>query len=130
MVDHLHPVDPERVEAARAAALHSSEAQDLGSLLSLLADPLRARILTALLATEEMCVGDVALALGVSEDSASYALRLLRSAGLVQRRSEGRLGYYRLRDGDLRAELVGTIDQLRRLAAAHPERYGDDAAEP
>lgn len=106
-------------------ALRRAEAQNLAALLTLLAEPLRARILTALLGTEEMCVGDLALALDVSEDSTSYALKLLRTAGLVQRRSEGRMGYYRLRDGGFRDQLVTTIEQLRALADAHPERFAD-----
>lgn len=127
MADHFHPVDPERVEAARGEAIPSGEAHELAALLTLLADPLRARMLTALLATGEMCVGDLALALEVSEDSTSYALRLLRTAGLVQRRSEGRMGYYRLRDGGFRDRLVAAVEQLRRLAAAHPERLSDDS---
>jgi DNA-binding transcriptional ArsR family regulator len=37
--------------------------------LTLLADPLRARILSALLLTEETCVGDLALALDATEDA-------------------------------------------------------------
>lgn len=130
MTDHAHPLGPDRVEAGRGAALHGGEAHALGAPLSLLADPLRARILTALLATEEMCVGDIALALDGSEDSASYALRLARSAGLAQRRSQGRMGDDRLRDGDLRTELVATIEQLRRLAAARPERAADGDVDP
>jgi len=125
-VADAHPVDPERVATARQAALSRGDAQELRALLSLLADPLRAQLLTALLPTGEMCVGDLALALDVSEDSTSYALRLLRTAGLVQRRSEGRMGYYRLRDGALRGELVATVEQLRRLAGAHPERSAAD----
>lgn len=126
MTDHPHPVDPERVDAARAEAIPSGEAHELAGLLTLLADPLRARILAGLLATGEMCVGDLALALEVSEDSTTYALRLLRTAGLVQRRIEGRMGYYRLRDGDFRVRLVAAVEQLRSLAAAHPERLGND----
>lgn len=126
MVDHPHPVDPDRVDAARTRAIPSGEAHELAALLTLLAEPLRARILTALVATEEMCVGDLALALDVSEDSASYALRLLRTAGLVVRRREGRMGYYRLRDGRFRDQVVATVEQLRALAAAHPERLGDE----
>ena len=120
-------MDPDRVETARSEAIPSGEAHELAALLTLLADPLRARILSALLATGEMCVGDLALALGASEDSTSYALRLLRTAGLVLRRSEGRMGYYRLRDGDFRDRLVATVEQLRSLAAAHPERFSDDS---
>lgn len=130
MAEHPHPVDPERVAAARDVALPRAEAQSLAALLTLLADPLRARILSALLVTEEMCVGDIAMALDVSEDSASYALRLLRTAGLVQRRAEGRMGYYRLRDGEFRERLVTAVDHLRALAEAHPERFADrDGAE-
>lgn len=119
-------MDPDRVDAARTRAIPSGEAHELAALLTLLAEPLRARILTALVATEEMCVGDLALALDVSEDSASYALRLLRTAGLVVRRREGRMGYYRLRDGRFRDQVVATVEQLRALAAAHPERLGDE----
>lgn len=93
----------------------------MGALLTLLADPLRMRILAALLVTKEMCVGDIALALSASEDSVTYALRLLRTAGLVVRRREGRMGYYRLRDGEALAELQASLERIRRLARLHPE---------
>ena len=121
MSDHDHPVDPDRVDAAREGGIGAGEAQGMAALLTLLADPLRARILAALLVTEEMCVGDIALALSVSEDSVTYALRLLRTAGLVVRRREGRMGYYRLRDGDAREELRASLERIRRLARLHPE---------
>jgi len=93
----------------------------MGALLTLLADPLRTRILAALLVSEEMCVGDIAMALGASEDSVTYALRLLRTAGLIVRRREGRMGYYRLRNGDASDALRATLDSIRRLAGLHPE---------
>jgi DNA-binding transcriptional ArsR family regulator len=68
----------------------------LSSLLSLLADPVRVRILYALDEVDELCVGDLALALTVSEDAVGYGLRLLRTAGLVANRKAGRVVYYRL----------------------------------
>lgn len=40
------------------------------------------------LLTAETFVDDAALAAGVNDNAASYALRLLRTAGLVQRRRE------------------------------------------
>lgn len=126
MSEHGHPVDPERVEAARTRGIPNAEAQLIGASLSLLVDPLRVRILSALLATDEMCVGDIALALDASEDAVSYALRLLRTAGLVHRRREGRMGYYRLRDGDTRPALEAVLARLRGLAALHPEAGADD----
>lgn len=127
MSDHGHPVDPERVEVARSGGITDGEAQVIGASLSLLVDPLRVRILSALLVTEELCVGDLALALDASEDSVSYALRLLRTAGLVRRRREGRMAYYRLRDGPARSALEAVLARLRDLAALHPEAAADDS---
>jgi len=94
--------------------------------LTLLADPLRAGLLVALLDTDEMRGGDLALALGVSEDSTSYPLRALRPAGLVQRRAEGRMGYYRLRDGELHGVLASAVEQLALLARMHLEQTAED----
>lgn len=97
--DHRHPVDPERVAKARARVPTGEEGDRLTSVLSLIADPTRARLLYALDVVEELCVGDLALALSVSEDAVSYGLRLLRTAGLVTRRKEGRVVYYQLAEG-------------------------------
>jgi DNA-binding transcriptional ArsR family regulator len=99
MSDHKHPVDPQRVAKARARLPSAEEGDRLTSVLSLMADPTRARLLYALDLVEELCVGDLALALEVSEDAASYGMRVLRTAGLVTRRKQGRVVYYRLADG-------------------------------
>jgi DNA-binding transcriptional ArsR family regulator len=93
---HEHPVDAQRVAHARARGLSAEDAGRLVSLLSLLADPVRARILYALDEVEELCVGDLALALEATEDAVGYALRLLRTAGLVATRKSGRVVFYRL----------------------------------
>jgi DNA-binding transcriptional ArsR family regulator len=93
---HEHPVDPERVARARVRGLSPDDAQWLTGLLSLLADPVRARILHALDEVDELCVGDIALALAASEDAVGYALRILRTAGLVATRKVGRVVFYRL----------------------------------
>lgn len=88
---------PESVE--ESLLLSAEDAERLSSLLSLIADPVRFRILYALEFCPEMGVGDLAETLNVSEDSASYALKLLRTAGLVRNRRDGRIIYYRLADG-------------------------------
>ena len=120
MIDHAHPVDPERVAHARARVLSADDASRLSGLLGLLADPVRSRILSALDHVEELCVGDLALALGVSEDAASYGLRLLRTAGMVANRRVGRIVYYRLADEfpePLLAHCVGQLITLTRAVA-------------
>ena len=96
---HDHPVDPERVARARSRLPGRDDATRLASVLSLLADPTRSRVLYALDLVEELCVGDLALALDASEDSVSYALRLLRTAGFVASRKQGRVVFYRLTEG-------------------------------
>jgi DNA-binding transcriptional ArsR family regulator len=93
---HEHPIDAQGVAHARSAVPSADETARLAGLLSVMADPLRLRIVFALDETEELCVGDLALALDVSEDAAGYALRLLRAAGLVTTRKHGRVVYNRL----------------------------------
>ena len=120
--DHEHPIDPERVAHARSRLPSAEDAARLTGLLSLMADPVRLRLIYALDVTEEMCVGDLALALDVSEDSVSYALRLLRTAGLLVTRKQGRVVFNRLaadfpaplRDHCLRQliDLTHTTDHL------------------
>jgi ArsR family transcriptional regulator, lead/cadmium/zinc/bismuth-responsive transcriptional repressor len=96
---HEQPVDPGRVARARSRLPGREEAARLTSVLTLIADPTRARVLYALDLVEELCVGDLALALDTNEDAVSYALRVLRTAGLVSNRKEGRMVYYRLAHG-------------------------------
>jgi DNA-binding transcriptional ArsR family regulator len=57
------------------------------------------RMLFALVSVDELCVGDVATTLDISMDQASYGLKMLRSAGLVETRRDGRVIHYRLADG-------------------------------
>lgn len=117
MSDHAHPVDPDRVALVRERLLDADEAARLAGMLGLLADPVRARILYALDVVEELCVGDIALALEASEDSVGYALRVLRTAGLVSTRKQGRMVMYRLSEGfpePLREHCLRALVELSR----------------
>jgi len=98
--------------------IDADEAERLADLLALLADATRARILFALGAVEELCVGDLAAALDVSEDAVGYALKVLRMAGLVRGRKEGRSVCYRLAEG-FPHEMLDHC--LRDLLAISPE---------
>jgi DNA-binding transcriptional ArsR family regulator len=122
---HEHPVDSERVAAARSSVLSVDDAGRLAGLLSMLADPVRSRILFALAAAAELCVGDLALALDVTEDQVSYGLKMLRLAGLVGFRKDGRLVCYRLSDGFPHQLLEHCLRQL--LTIATPPQAGASA---
>ena len=70
----------------------------LTEIFRVLGDPTRVRILHALSQSEQLCVGDLAQRLGVSESAVSHQLRLLRSARIVRARRDGRQMYYALDD--------------------------------
>jgi DNA-binding transcriptional ArsR family regulator len=116
LLDHDHPVDPTRVAQARKHLIDLAEADRLAALLGLIQDPVRCRLLFALSAAEELCVGDLALALDVSEDAISYAVRLLRTAGLVRFRKQGRVVFYRLSDGFPHQLLEHCLRELLTIA--------------
>ena len=115
--DHDHPVDPERVSAAKQSLISTDDAGRLAGLLGLLQDPVRQRILFALSGTDELCVGDLALALETTDDTVSYALKLLRMSGLVTFRKHGRIVYYRLSDAFPHQLLEHCLRQLLTIAA-------------
>jgi len=119
---HPHPVNAEAVAVARAELLSVADAGRLAGLLGMLADPVRSRILFALVTAEELCVGDLALALDVTEDQVSYGLKMLRLAGLVSFRRDGRMICYRLSDGFPHQLLEHCLRQL--LAIASQEAHG------
>jgi len=62
------------------------------------ADPCRLRILK-LLKDGELCVCEIMTALKRPQSSTSHHLSILRAAGLVRERKDGKWSYYRLADG-------------------------------
>ena len=96
---HDHPVDPAGVARAREGMPGDRLLAGMAAQLSLIADVTRLRILLALRAAGELCVGDLATAAGASDDAVGYGLRMLRTAGLVSFRREGRVVFYQLADG-------------------------------
>jgi ArsR family transcriptional regulator, lead/cadmium/zinc/bismuth-responsive transcriptional repressor len=77
--------------------LSVEKAQSMAEFMGFLADTNRLRILS-ILATKEMCVGDLAIALGMNESAVSHQLRTLRSIRLVSFRKQGRHVFYSLQD--------------------------------
>jgi ArsR family transcriptional regulator len=62
-------------------------------------------------ADDDVCVCEIEPALGVSQGAVSQALSRLFSAGLVERRKEGRWRYYTATDRAQR--LLGVLDETR-----------------
>ncbi len=71
----------------------------LSEVFQALADDTRLRVIK-LLEGGELCVCQITAAIGISQPKASFHLRVLRGAGLVAYRKEGRWGHYRLEERD------------------------------
>lgn len=92
-----HLVHLEQVRQVQPEVMSLDQAQQMAEFFSALADPSRLRLMSAL-ASQELCVCDLAAAVKVSESAVSHQLRILRSQRLVKYRRVGRNVYYNLAD--------------------------------
>src|SRR5580765_8653490 len=80
--------------------LDASSVTALAETFRILGDATRVRILDALSRTE-LCVGDLATLIGLSESAVSHQLRVLRGSRLVRPRRAGQMIFYSLDDQHL-----------------------------
>ena len=74
---------------------------DLAELFKVFGDSTRIRILYALFESE-LCLGDIAQLLNLSQSAVSHQLKLLKDAKLVKFRREGKIIFYALDDEHVR----------------------------
>ena len=79
-------------------------------------DPCRLRILK-LLKEGELCVCEIMTALSKPQSSTSHHLSILREAGLVKERRDGKWSYYRLADGAVN-EMIKQAESAEEKAIA------------
>ena len=81
----------------------------------LLGDASRCRIFWLLCHTEE-CVTNIAAAVDMTSPAVSHHLKLLKGAGLLTSRREGKEMYYKAADTELVFALHHTIENVGRIA--------------
>ena len=81
-----------------AGGLSPEEAEDLASMLKILADPARIRIVSMLAtaADGEVCVCDLTAPLELSQPTVSHHLKQLREAGFIESERRGKWVFHRL----------------------------------
>ncbi len=99
-------------------AAHAAEA--VADMFKLLGDATRCRILYALLAAPDLPVSAIAADTGTSRTTVSAALRLLRMAGVVVARRDGREVHYRVADDHVAELLTVARQHSDHLDAARP----------
>lgn len=90
------PVPDPRLRIA-ARPINGHTAVRLAETFKALSDPTRVRIIS-LLVDQELCVLDLAAALGMSQSAVSHQLRILRDLRLVRWQRAGRQVFYTLDD--------------------------------
>src|SRR5262249_30825276 len=86
---------------------------DIARVASLVGDPARANMLTALLSGRALTASELAQEAGITPQTASSHLSKLEAGGLVEPEEQGRHRYYRLTDPDV----AGVLEGLAGLAA-------------
>lgn len=109
---------PDKVADVQERLPDSEEIQGLADQFKLLADPTRLRMILVLLEAGELCVGDLAAVTDSTESATSHQLRVLRAAGLVSYRKEGRVVFYRLADTHIRLLLDVAGEHYRHVRSS------------
>lgn len=84
---------------------------DLADLFKNFSDTTRIRILS-LLINNEMCVCDIAAALGATQSAVSHQLRILKQSRLVKSRRQGKIIYYALADEHVKTIIAMGMEHI------------------
>jgi DNA-binding transcriptional ArsR family regulator len=114
-------VDEAAVARARAGLAGLAAYTRVARLFGALADPTRARLVDTLL-REELCTGDLAAVLGITESGVSQHLRVLRRLQIVKSRRAGKFVYHSLDDEH--------VARLMALGLTHAGHAGKTRATP
>lgn len=90
----------DNVNKVKAVMISENETLRLAEVFKVLGDPTRIRVLYAL-SKCDMCVCDIAEALGMTQSAISHQLRILRDLRLVRYRKEGKSVFYSLDDSHI-----------------------------
>ena len=112
-------------EKTRSSAIHALAVQtalrsmpaeeilyDLAEFFKVIGDLTRIKIINALFPSE-MCVHDLASLLGMQQSAVSHQLRVLKQAGLVRHRKDGKLAYYFLADDHIKKIVDQALTHVR-----------------
>jgi DNA-binding transcriptional ArsR family regulator len=115
----MRAVHPAAVARASARLASGDVYARVARLFGALADRTRTRLVDTLL-REELCTGDLAAVLGISEPGVSQHLRVLRSLRLVKSRRAGKFVYHSLDDEHVAKLMALGLTHAGHAAGATP----------
>ncbi len=108
----LFSFDPQKVDKIKETFADDEQINCLSDLFKILGDSTKTKILLSL-SKGELCVCDITNILGMNLSAISHQLRILRSAGLVTYRSEGKMAFYQLKDKSILKLIKEGIKNLK-----------------
>ncbi|PDO10048.1 MAG: transcriptional regulator [Candidatus Reconcilbacillus cellulovorans] len=108
-VCEVFTAEPETVARVRTR-LATVDALRVAEFFKALSDETRLKMAIALCGERELCVCDLASAVGTTVANASHHLRVLRQSGLVKSRKAGKTVYYSLQDDHVRDFLSTAVE--------------------
>ncbi len=100
------------VATVLSSLIGRATAADIADVFRVLSDPTRVSIIHAL-SLGELCNGDLAAVLGISESAISHQMRELRLMKLVTADKRGRMVYYRLTDTHIQHIFQDTLRHVQ-----------------
>ena len=103
--------EPQTIAKLRDELPDDEVLYDLAELFRVFGDSTRIKILYALFESE-LCVGDIAQVLGLSQSSVSHQLRVLKASKLVKFRRAGKAVFYSLDDDHVRSMIALGLEHV------------------
>lgn len=100
------------VKKVKEKMIDEETLEEMAQILKVFADSTRIKIIDAL-SISEMCVCDLATALGMTQSAISHQLRVLKRERLVKYRKEGKVVYYSLDDDHVKGVFDLTLEHVR-----------------
>ena len=97
----MKTVDPEKVEECRRQMVSESEYDDMSMIFTMFSDSTRLKIMNVLF-VNELCVGDIAELLEMSQSAVSHQLASMKKTKLVRTRKIGKRVYYSMADDHIK----------------------------
>ena len=88
-------VDTNTLSAIQNYLPSNADLADMANFFSVFGDVTRLKMLSAL-SVDELCVSDISTILDLNQTTVSHQLKLLRDAGMVSYRRDGKIIYYRI----------------------------------
>ena len=104
-------VHPETIEKITKAMPDDDILIDLAELFKVFGDSTRIKILSAL-SGGELCVCDISTIVGMTSSAVSHQLKILKNAGLVSFRREGKTVFYALADDHVMTILSQGLEHI------------------